>query len=76
MIRASRYDSQASLLRHILSPFVYTFTHSRTAFPPYIEVTSVPCAESVAGKREEEKEGEIERKRKRGPEGALGYNRS
>lgn len=66
MVCASRYDSQilrgASYLR---STFVYAFTHSRTAFPPYIEVTSVPCAMSVAGKREEEKEGEIGRENRR-----------
>lgn len=66
VVRASRYDSQ--ILRrasHLRSTFVYTFTHSRTAFPPYIEVTSVPCAESVAGKREEEEEGEIGREKRR-----------
>lgn len=65
-MRISLYDSQ--ILRrafYLRTTFVYTFTHSRTAFPPYIEVTSVPCAVSVAGKREEAKEGEIGRENRR-----------
>lgn len=72
VVRPSRGDSQI-LQRafYLLSTFVYTFTHSRTAFP-CIEVTSIPCAEPVAGKREEEERGDRERE----PEGTLGYNRS